>query len=85
MHVVKGTCSGLVNGLHGERWSSRRESRGEKGVPSVFPPGPWVASEAHREGLQADFLRVLVRFWGLSKVGTGFCIQSWEKHAFSSE
>ena len=43
---------------------------------SILSRGPWAARQVYRKGLQADagadFMRVFVRFWGLSTVGTGF-------------
>lgn len=40
---------------------------------SILLPGPWAAPQVHREAYAAaDFMRVFVRFWGLSTVGTGF-------------
>lgn len=51
---------------------------------SILPFGLWTAPEASREGPQADagadFRRVFVSFWGLSKIVT----QSWQKCVFSS-
>lgn len=49
----------------------------------MLPGDLWIAPEVSREGLQADagadFRRIFVKSWGLSKIVT----QSWQKCVFS--
>lgn len=55
----------------------------KNGVVPMLPGDLWIAPEVSREGLQADagadFRRIFVKSWGLSKIVT----QSWQKCVFS--
>lgn len=70
--------------LGGIRGGVRRSGVEKGGVVSTLLLGSQTAPEASREELHADtgadFMRVFVRFWGLSKIVT----QSWEKCMYSS-